>query len=237
MPAYRARRAPAWARCAAAREAANPGVRAGPRGRDHIGHVSHVSRRRTATAGRRRCPPWSSCAEVGSCRDPLPGTGGSAASAVLLIVPAVIHRRHLDRAGRALKEEVLPVGGVQVLLPQPGCGRVRRGRADRLVVVPGVLRVRRDNDLQVLDDRLDLGGEQVVPPDQDRGLAGLHGRRGALDRHEVAGLLEALEVGSRRGRCWRASRRWPAPPRTRRRTRTRSGSGCRRSRPGSCSRR
>src|SRR4029077_1059109 len=50
-------------------------------------------------------------------------------------------RLELDRARLALQPEVLTGGRVQVLLPEPGAGRVRRGLADRLAVVGGVVRV------------------------------------------------------------------------------------------------
>src|SRR5690349_21317661 len=53
----------------------------------------------------------------------------------------------LDRARLALQPVILAGGRVQVLLPEPGAGRVGGGLADRLAVVGVVLRVGWDYDL------------------------------------------------------------------------------------------
>src|SRR6185437_1234642 len=185
------------------RNGASPGARKGPRGRDR-------------TRGNRywRFRHWSA-------RDAWPLLGDDGLRRVLLGVarerdaPGRRRRqrgvgllvlrargdqgRQLDRPGAALEEQVLALSGEQVLLPQPGGGRVRRGLADRLVVVGRVVRVGRDDDLQVLVLGADLGGQQVIPPDEDRGLAALHRRGAAGDRDEVAGLLELLEEGDAGG--------------------------------------
>ena len=94
-------------------------------------------------------------------------------SAALSTVPSVTSVDSSIGRASPCSHRFWPVDRVQVLLPQPGRGRVRRGLADRLVVVGGVAGVRRDHDLEALDGRLDLGGQQVVPPDHDRGLAAL----------------------------------------------------------------
>src|SRR5450755_1314473 len=111
---------------------------------------------------------------------------------------AAEQRGQFDRPGLAREPQVLARGRVEVLLPQPGRGRVRRGLADGLVVVGGVVAVRRDHDLEPRDARAGLGGQQVVPPDQDRRLAAVHGGRAGRDRDEVADLVQLLEVGHAR---------------------------------------
>ena len=63
-----------------------------------------------------------------------------------------LHRRQLDRPGEALQPAVLAAVGllaVEVLLPQPGRGRVRRVGADRLGVEAGDQAVGRVADLPV----------------------------------------------------------------------------------------
>src|SRR6201996_3450774 len=122
------------------------------------------------------------CAMLGKVIPPA-GAGGRAAYAVLSSVPAETRDGSSIGPGTALRKKVLASVGVQVLLPQPCGGGVRRVLADRLVVVRRVVGVRRDDDLEVLVLGADLRGQQVVPPDQDRGLPALHRRGAAGDRH------------------------------------------------------
>jgi len=92
---------------------------------------------------------------------------------------------------------VLAVGRVEVLLPQPGAGRVRGVRVDGLVVVAADDGVFRHVDLPVDAlglELVDLRGLQVIPVEDDGGLPGLDRRRGGVDRQEVARGRELLEV-------------------------------------------
>src|SRR5437879_5780763 len=84
----------------------------------------------------------------------------------------------MARAGVSLEPEVLALGAVEVLLPQPGGGRVRGVLVDGLRVVLGELAVRGDGDLPVDALGLELvgvSGVEVVPVDADRCLALLDG--------------------------------------------------------------
>ena len=132
--------------------------------------------------------------------------------------------RRAPAGRRRASEQVLALVAVEELLPQPRRGRMRGVLVDRLVVVAGDRGVRRDDDLPGRQ-LLGLGGVEVVPVDDDRRLAGLDGRRGRVDRQEVAGLLELAEELDARARCRRPSRLATARPSSRRRTRRRPASG------------
>ena len=107
-----------------------------------------------------------------------------------------LHGIEQHRVGAALEPQVLGVGGVQVLLPQAGGGRVRRVLVDGLVVVADDLGLREGLVLPVHALVLELllvGGLVVGPVEDHAGLAGVDGAVGHVDGGQVAGLLELLE--------------------------------------------